>query len=54
MSERMAADLVGNALTMALWKRVMPTGVIAHSDRASQYCSELHPRLLKNTALFAV
>jgi putative transposase len=36
MAERMTSDLVGNALTMALWKRGMPTGVIVHSDRGSQ------------------
>jgi transposase InsO family protein len=36
MSERMAADLVCDALQMALWKRKMPKGVIVHSDRGSQ------------------
>ena len=51
MSERMTADLVGNALTMALWKRGMPTGVIVHSDRGSQYCSELYQRLLTKHGL---
>lgn len=33
MSERMTADLVCDALQMALWSRKMPTGVIVHSDR---------------------
>jgi putative transposase len=51
MSERMTADLVGNALSMALWKRGMPTGVIVHSDRGSQYCSELYQRLLTKHGL---
>lgn len=42
MSERMTADLVCDALQMALWKRKMPKGVIVHSDRGSQYCSMLY------------
>lgn len=42
MNERMTADLVGEALQMALWKRRMPKGVIVHSDRGSQYCSALY------------
>jgi transposase InsO family protein len=46
MSERMTADLVGNALQMALWSRKMPKGVIVHSDRGSQYCSALYQSLL--------
>ena len=39
MSERMTADLVCDALRMALWRRGNPSGVIVHSDRGSQYCS---------------
>jgi transposase InsO family protein len=39
MSERMTAQLVCDALQMARWRRRMPTGVIVHSDRGSQYCS---------------
>ena len=46
MSERMTADLVCDALQMALWKRKMPKGVIVHSDRGSQYCSMLYQSLL--------
>lgn len=46
MSERMTADLVGDALQMALWGRKMPKGVIVHSDRGSQYCSMLYQSLL--------
>lgn len=46
MSERMTADLVCDALRMALWNRKMPKGVIVHSDRGSQYCSTLHQSLL--------
>lgn len=47
MSERMTAALVCDALQMALWRRKMPTGVIVHSDRGSQYCSHDYQRLLK-------
>lgn len=36
MSERMTADLVGDALQMARWSRKMPNNVIVHSDRGSQ------------------
>ncbi|MDQ5771071.1 DDE-type integrase/transposase/recombinase, partial [Thiothrix subterranea] len=36
MDQRMTADLVGDALQMALWKRKHPKGVIVHSDRGSQ------------------
>ena len=32
--------LVCDALNMALWRRKFPEGVIFHSDRGSQYCSE--------------
>ncbi len=46
MSERMTADLVGDALQMALWSRKMPKGVIVHSDRGSQYCSSLYQSVL--------
>jgi len=46
MSERMTAGLVCNALRMALWRRHLPTGVIVHSDRGSQYCSRDYHALL--------
>ena len=38
MSERMTADLVCDALQMALWKRKMPKGVIVHSDSNTERC----------------
>lgn len=47
MSERMTATLVCDALTMALWRRKMPRGVVVHSDRGSQYCSYDYQCLLK-------
>jgi transposase InsO family protein len=46
MSERMTAQLVCDALQMALWRRRMPMGVIVHSDRGSQYCSAAYQALI--------
>lgn len=40
MDSRMTADLVCDALKMALFRRGFPKGVIVHSDRGSQYCSK--------------
>lgn len=40
MGERMTAGLVCDALQMAIFKRKRPKGVIVHSDRGSQYCSQ--------------
>jgi putative transposase len=51
MSERMTAQLVCDALQMALWRRRMPTGVIVHSDRGSQYCSGAYQALIKKHGL---
>lgn len=51
MSERMTANLVCDALSMALWRRKMPIGVIVHSDRGSQYCSSDYQRLLRDHPL---
>jgi len=47
MAERMTAELVCDALQMALWKRKHPQGVIAHSDRGSQYCSAAYQGLIR-------
>lgn len=46
MSKSLKADLVTNALTMALYKRKFPKGVIVHSDRGSQYCSDKYQKML--------
>ena len=51
MADRMTAGLVCEALTMALWRRKWPIGVIVHSDRGSQYCSAEHQRLLRDHQL---
>tara|TARA_R110000823_G_scaffold240605_2_gene365511 strand:- start:2170 stop:2532 length:363 start_codon:yes stop_codon:yes gene_type:complete len=50
-SERMTAQLVCDALKMALWLRRMPTDVIVHSDRGSQYCSGAYQALLNDQPL---
>ena len=46
MAERMTADLVCDALKMAIFRRKRPKGVIVHSDRDSQYCSHAYRQLL--------
>jgi putative transposase len=46
MSTTMTAQLVTNALVMAIWRRGMPQTVLHHSDRGSQYTSEPFQRLL--------
>ena len=46
MAERMTAQLVYEALQMALWRREMPKGVMLHSDRGSQYCSGVYQNLI--------
>jgi len=51
MSERMTAQLVCDALKMALWRRRMPSGVIVHSDRGSQYCSVAYQALIRKHRL---
>ena len=46
MATHMKAGLVCDALSMALWRRRHPKGVIFHSDRGSQYCSGQYRKLL--------
>ncbi len=46
MSTTMKSTLICDALTMALWRRKRPKGVIFHSDRGSQYCSAKFRKLL--------
>jgi putative transposase len=46
MSPNMTAQLVTDALTMALWRRGKPTQLLHHSDQGSQYTSEQFQRLL--------
>lgn len=51
MGERMTADLVCDALQMAIFKRKRPKGVVVHSDRGSQYCSHAYRDLLQKYQL---
>lgn len=51
MSDRMKAELVMDALTMALFRRKFPEGVIVHSDRGAQYCSHKYQQLLEQNSL---
>lgn len=51
MNTRMTADLVCDALQMALWRRGFPRDVIVHSDRGSQYCSHAYRDLIDEQGL---
>lgn len=46
MGTRLLIKLVADALSMALQQRKPPQGVIHHSDRGSQYCSDAYQALL--------
>ena len=46
MSQEMTAQLVTDALVMALWRRGKPKELLHHSDQGSQYTSEQFQRLL--------
>jgi transposase InsO family protein len=47
INRRMTTDLVTDALTMAVWRRKPPPGLIHHTDRGSQYASDAYQRELK-------
>jgi len=46
MSAAMTAQLVTDALVMAIWRRGRPAALLHHSDRGSQYTSEQFQRLM--------
>ncbi len=46
MSAQMSAQLVIDALMMAIWRRGKPMSLLHHSDQGSQYTSEDFQRLL--------
>ena len=46
LSARMTADLVCTALQVAIHTRNPPEGLIMHTDRGSQYCSQQYQDLL--------
>ncbi len=51
MSESMNAQLVLDALLMALWRRGRPHQLLHHSDQGSQYTSEDFQRLLREQGI---
>jgi putative transposase len=46
MSAEMTAQLVTDALVMAIWRRGKPNALLHHSDRGSQYTSEQFQKLM--------
>jgi transposase InsO family protein len=46
MNTAMTAQLVTDALVMAIWRRGKPSALTHHSDRGSQYTSEQFQRLM--------
>jgi putative transposase len=46
MDARMTSRLVADALAMAVQRRLLTAGLLAHSDRGSQYASDHYRRLL--------
>ena len=46
MKAEMTAQLVTDALVMAIWRRGRPNALLHHSDQGSQYTSEQFQRLL--------
>ncbi|MCE3225360.1 MAG: transposase [Nitrospira sp.] len=51
MQATMTAQLVTDALVMAIWRRGKPEAVLHHSDRGSQYTSDPFQRLLADQGL---
>jgi transposase InsO family protein len=51
MADHMRAELVNNALAMAIWKRKPKKGLLWHTDRGSQYASDSHRKLLKQHSI---
>ncbi|BCA64027.1 transposase [Sphingomonas sp. HMP9] len=51
MSDTMTAQLVTDALMMAIWRRGKPDALLHHSDQSSQYTSEQFQRLMANNGV---
>jgi len=51
MSAGMTAQLVTDALVMAIWRRSKPDALLHHSDRGSQYTSEQFQRLMADNGV---
>jgi transposase InsO family protein len=48
--ERIRAELVRDALRMALYRHRLDSGLILHSDRGSQYCGQAFRAVLSESA----
>ena len=53
MSNRITKKLVIDALQMAVWRRRPEDGLIFHSDRGSQYCSNDFQKMLKKHGMIS-
>jgi putative transposase len=51
MSAGMTAQLVTDALVMAIWRRGRPDALLHHSDQGSQYTSEQFQRLMADNGV---
>ncbi|RKE65631.1 putative transposase, partial [Pseudorhodoplanes sinuspersici] len=51
MSAGMTAQLVADALLMAVWRRGKPDALMHHSDRGSQYASDQFQRLMADSGI---
>ena len=51
MSATMTAQLVTDALIMAIWRRGAPDALLHHSDQGSQYTSEQFQRLMADNGV---
>lgn len=51
MQAEMAAQLVTDALIMAIWRRGKPDALLHHSDQGSQYTSEQFQRLMADSGV---
>ncbi len=51
MSATMTAQLVTNALLMAIWRRCKPDALLHHSDQGSQYTSEQFRTLMQDNGV---
>lgn len=51
MSATMTAQLVTNALLMAIWRRGKPDALLHHSDQGSQYTSEQFRQLMADNGV---
>ncbi|WP_086011715.1 IS3 family transposase [Sphingomonas sp. PAMC 26621] len=51
MSDTMTAQLVTDALVMAIWRRGKPDALLHHSDQGSQYTSQQFQRLMADNGV---